>query len=98
MTEWKKVNGTQKERPAEVDRHSSPTTVYLRRNIEQVTAVQEEAGETITEWQYEERQMSQEEYANMLLMQLVTEDLEAMLIDTALNAEYTACLMETSMM
>ena len=37
MTDWKKVTGTQPERPEEIDRTSSPSTVYLRKNIEQVT-------------------------------------------------------------
>ena len=36
MTDWKKVTGTQPERPEEIDRTSSPSTVYLRKNIEQV--------------------------------------------------------------
>ena len=37
MTDWKKVTGTQPDKPEEVDRTSSPSTVYLRKNIEQVT-------------------------------------------------------------
>ena len=36
MTDWKKVTGTQPDKPEEVDRTSSPSTVYLRKNIEQV--------------------------------------------------------------
>ena len=35
MKDWKTVTGTQPERPAEVDRESSPTTVYLRKDIRQ---------------------------------------------------------------
>ena len=94
MTEWKKVSSKQKEFPVEVDRRSSPTTVYLRRNIEQVTVMDRETGKAVTEWQYEEKQMNKEEYADMLLTQMATEDMKAMVLDTALNAEYTACLME----
>ena len=36
MKDWKKVQGSQVERPAEFDATSSPTTVYQRRNIAQV--------------------------------------------------------------
>ena len=94
MTEWKVVTGSQKERPLDIDRLSSPVTVYLRRNIEQVTRVDEESGTAITEWRYEEKQMSKEEYNSLLLTQMATEDMKALVLDTALNAEYTACLME----
>ncbi|MBS6194260.1 MAG: hypothetical protein KH828_01585 [Clostridiales bacterium] len=73
MKEWKLQQGTQEERPEEIDRTSSPTTVYLRRNITQVErAVEGESGEqTVKEWQYEEQEMTVEEYEQMLLMQQV---------------------------
>ena len=72
MKDWKMQHGTQPERPEEVDRTSSPTTVYLRRNIEQVEIpVSEGSEETVTQWQYEEKEMSVEEYNNMILMQQV---------------------------
>lgn len=64
MTDWKKVTGTQPERPEEIDRTSSPSTVYLRKNIEQVEKEVEGAdGEkmTVTEWQYDEKEMTVEE-------------------------------------
>lgn len=58
MTDWKKVTGTQPERPEEIDRTSSPSTVYLRKNIEQVEKEVEGADgkmQTVTEWQYDEK-------------------------------------------
>ena len=54
MTDWKKVTGTQPDKPEEVDRTSSPSTVYLRKNIEQVTREVEGSDgkmQTVTEWQ-----------------------------------------------
>ena len=76
MTDWKKVTGTQPERPEEIDRTSSPSTVYLRKNIEQVEKEVEGADgkmQTVTEWQYDEKEMTVEEYENMALMKSVVE-------------------------
>ena len=59
MKDWKTVTGTQPERPAEVDRESSPTTVYLRKDIRQVEQKEaEDSGETVSVWQYEERELT----------------------------------------
>ena len=78
MRDWHKVTGTQEERPEEIDRTSSPMVVYLRRNIEQLeTQVESASGgtQTVKEWQYEEKEMTVNEYENMLLMQqAVTEN------------------------
>ena len=65
MTNWKTVQGSQKTRPAEIDMTSSAVTVYQRRNIERIT-VEDEDGTTAELWQYEERQMTREEYTEML--------------------------------
>lgn len=65
MTEWKKITGTQPESPAEVDAVSSPTTVYLRKNIKQITQT-DENGESVQLWEYDEREMSVAEYSDML--------------------------------
>lgn len=76
MTDWKKVIGTQPERPQEVDKISSPTTVYLRRNIEQIERTTEEINgktQTLTEWQYEEKEISVAEYEQMLLIYQIIE-------------------------
>ena len=61
MKDWKKVQGSMVERPAEFDTKSSPTTVYQRRNIKQIT-VEGADGSTSTMWEYEERTMSHTEY------------------------------------
>ena len=57
MKDWRKVHGSQPEKPAEFDTTSSPTTVYQRRNVQRITT---EDGEL---WEYEERTMTHEEYA-----------------------------------
>lgn len=57
MTEWKKIHGTQEEKPAEVDITSSPTTVYQRRDIKKD---QDDNGNSC--WSYEERELTKDEY------------------------------------
>lgn len=65
MTEWKKVQGSQATRPNEIDTTTSAMVVYQRRNIKRITTGDSDGN--ITElWQYEERQMSCEEYTEML--------------------------------
>lgn len=55
-----------------MDRSSSPTTVYLRRNIIRKEPEEGEDQENQTAvWQYEERELTKEEYEQMLLMQQV---------------------------
>lgn len=88
-----------------MDRTSSPTTVYLRRNIEQVERNINEGesgeGQTVNEWQYEEQEMTVAEYENMLLMQqVVTENTQEIVSSvtefqkTSVIDEYTAQLIE----
>ena len=61
--QWKEHEGYQEERPLEVDTESSPTTVYLRKNIEEVPNVDPEGGETEgTHWRYDEAELTPEEY------------------------------------
>ncbi len=104
MKDWKKVTGSQIERPTEIDRTSSPSTVYLRKNIEQVKRMCEGADEekmSVTEWQYEEKEMTIEEYENMVLMKSVVEENTADIVESvtqfqkdAVIDEYTAQLIE----
>lgn len=60
---WNTVEGYQPTRPLEIDTTSSPTTVYLRRNIEEVPNV-DPMGEPAegTHWRYEEAQLTLDEY------------------------------------
>ncbi len=61
MTDWTKVQGSQEEKPQEFDTTSSEVIVYQRRNIERIT-VENPDGTTTQLWEYEEREMSHEEY------------------------------------
>lgn len=68
MTAWKKVTGSQATRPEEFDTTTSAVVVYQRRNIERITV--ENPDDTKTElWQYDEREMSHDEYVDMQLKQ-----------------------------
>lgn len=62
MTDWKKVQGSQVERPQEWDTTTSAVVVYQRKNIERIT-VEDMDGKTAELWQYDEREMSYDEYA-----------------------------------
>ena len=72
MTEWQMVQGSQETKPAELDTEISRVYVYQRRNIERVTAEDEEFG-TNEFWQYEERKLTREEWANMRAAELEAE-------------------------
>lgn len=68
MTDWRKAQGSQVEQPAEFDTTTSSVIVYQRRNIERVT-VSNGDGSTTELWQYEEREMSREEYTDLKIKQ-----------------------------
>lgn len=59
---WRAVEGTQLEKPKEIDTASSPFAVYVRRNITQKTKEQE-SGEKVTVWVYDEAKLTLAEYA-----------------------------------
>ena len=61
MTDWKKVQGSQAEKPAEFDTTTSEVVVYQHKNIERIT-VENMDGTTAELWEYDEREMSHEEY------------------------------------
>lgn len=67
MTEFKTVRDSRKEMPATLDTTSSATTVYERKNIRQETRTEQmgEESHPVTEWTYEQREYTQEEYAAM---------------------------------
>ena len=65
MTDWRKVQGSQEEKPLEFDTTSSAVVVYQRKNIERVSNIDEMSGETYEIWEYEERKLSREEYASI---------------------------------
>ena len=52
--------GSQAERPAEIDTTSSKTVVYIRKNIERIS--REEQGEVVELWSYDEAELTPEQY------------------------------------
>lgn len=66
MTDWKTVHDGRVERPGTIDATSSASTVYERRNIKQETKHDEMSDTDYTEWTYEQREYTQDEYAMML--------------------------------
>ena len=59
---WRKAEGTQEEKPRELDTAASPFCVYLRKNIQQETRTQEN-GDSVNVWTYEETVLTLAEYA-----------------------------------
>lgn len=103
---WKKVTGCQPQKPPEIDTISSPTTVYLRKNINQTEISSEEGSGRM--WEYEEAQLTKEEYEEYLEvtqifstpeMEKMKERLEAqdtIIAALASDAEYTTCMLEAA--
>lgn len=67
------------DRPQAVDNTSSPTTVYLRKNIQAVEVEDFETGNWRTEYHYDEAAISKDEYIDILRAQI--EDNEAVLAE-----------------
>lgn len=63
MTYYK---ATSNDYPQLVDITSSPTTVYLRKNIKVVDVEDEMTGNTRTEYHYDEAAVTKDEYITML--------------------------------
>ena len=59
VSEWYQAESVEK--PEEWDTQSSPSVVYQRKNIKETTRTEET--ETVTIYSYQERTMSQNEYA-----------------------------------
>lgn len=72
--------GSQTEKPLKIDTFSSPTAVYLRRNIQRITRVDEMSGEEVFLWSYEEAKLTLPEWTAYLAE------------DTAAKVEYMAMM------
>lgn len=78
MKDWRKMQGSQELKPAEFDATSSAVTVYQRRNIQRVT-VDNDDGTKSELWEYDERQMTHQEYVALLAGSVT--DLELALVE-----------------
>lgn len=110
--EWRKVTGSQEEKPEVIDKESSSKYVYLRQNIERITQT-DENGVSVDLWQYDEAIVTQEEYApyDTLATELIQErvsaietaqekknaELQAMIEETQANTEYIAMMTGTDL-
>ena len=65
--------------PILVDITSSPTTVYLRKNVTEVEVTDPVTEETRTEYHYDEAMMTKDEYISLLHEQVA--DVEEVLAD-----------------
>ena len=76
---WKQVVGNQEKKPALTDSASSPTTVYIRKNVKRVLITQQD-GSSAYAWQYEEAALTLTEYAEYeeLVAQIETPAIQAL--------------------
>lgn len=91
MTEWKSVKGSQETKPAEIEKTYG--TVYLRKNIEQIEVEDVTTEETVTLWQYDEKQFTEEEYNQYTMINESTESILAFRKQEVVD-EYTLELLE----
>lgn len=106
---WITVEDYNPEKPEAVDTKSSPTTVYLNKNIIRETKTDPMSDEPISYWQCERAALTLEEYAEYEQMQQLftmpeyerlknqVQDQQLVLADIAVNTEYSVCLQELSM-
>ena len=59
---WRRAEGTQVEKPKEIDTAASPYSVYIRKNIQQ-EVTQQQGGGSVTVWTYDEAVLTLKEYA-----------------------------------
>ena len=104
MKEWRKVFGTEAEMPEEFDTQMSPTTVYQRRNIKRVTKTEED-GTKVTGWEREERELTSEEYQQMMLVREVVNENKTDIVESVTGFqrdvdidEYTMQLIEEGLL
>lgn len=71
---WRKAEGTQAEKPKEIDTESSPSCIYIRRNITRQTRNQDNNEET-TYWSYDEAKLTRDEY-NQYVTELSVADIQ----------------------
>jgi hypothetical protein len=69
MTEYKLVESMQSDKPLDIDTISSPNIVYQRKNIKsvEVTGSEDDFTYKPKHWEYEERELTQDEYSQYLI-------------------------------
>lgn len=76
---WKEVVGNQEKKPTLTDTTSSPTTVYIRKNVKRVLITRTDESSAYA-WQYEEAALTLAEYAEYedLVAQVETPAIQAL--------------------
>lgn len=102
MKDWKAVQSTAQ--PSEVEAGLSPTTVYLRRNITK-TEIEGMDGETCEYWNYEEKELTTDEYNSMLMLEEIVSESNNSVVDAVTEFqketvidEYTESLIESGIL
>lgn len=96
MKEWREVFGTEAAKPEELDTQQSPTTVYQRRNIKRETRTEPD-GKNVTGWMREERELTLEEYHQMMLMQQIVAENTQGIVDSVTEFQKGAVIDEYTM-
>lgn len=95
MTDWRLVYSDYSNKPELVDTTSSPTTVYLHKDIEEVEIPDPmNEGETRKQWKYFERTCTQEEYNIAMLSSELSATAIELKHDTEVIDNFTATLIE----
>lgn len=106
---WVTVEDYRQEQPEAIDTASSPSTVYLNRNVKRTTKTDPQSGEEIEFWSCTRATLSRAEYEEYERMaQIFTmpeyealksqvEEQQLTLAEVAVNTEYSVCLQELSM-
>lgn len=106
---WVVVEDYRPTQPEAIDKASSPTTVYLNKNVTRETKTDPQSGEKIEFWRCERASLSLSDYTEYEQMaQLFTmpefeelktqvEEQQLTLAEVAVNTEYSVCLQELSM-
>lgn len=106
--EWQKVKDFGTDKPKTVDLSSSPTTVYLNRNVARQMETDEDGNQTEF-WLCDRAEMSAEEYEaykenegvfttpEFMELKEQLEEQGTALMEMELNSEYSVCLQEMEM-
>lgn len=91
MTDWKKVQGSQEDKPEEFDISSSGEIVYQRRNITQIELENSDGSKTKL-WDYEERKLTWKEFERIRL-----EDMASRMKQERADIDFISAMTETDL-
>ena len=99
MTDWRVVYSDYSNKPEVLDTTSSSTTVYFRKDIEEVEIADPmNEGETHKHWKYLERTCTQEEYNIAKLSSELSASVIELKHDSDVIDSYTTMLLEEGLL